>query len=234
MGNFYRVAYIPMPKITRKRSLEELITEARQPGATFSAVGGIGFDDAWKMYTLKQGEIEAAGVHLLKRLRSKLGKGAASVLRHGDSGAPLRNIRAAGQIPTVLYVHCHGNSEKVGFAPLYLTASQLAARLRDDGLDRNGQRLIVKLWSCHSGEPFGGHGPIYAQEFTNALRALGYYDVDVYGYVGALRVGDNANNSKTATLNDGRELAASTSRIIFHTGAARGEEISEDEDEMFT
>ena len=120
----------------------------------FGVMEGVDADEAWALYSKRQNEIEEAGESLIERFKRKPGGGWPHVLRHG-AGARLLSVLAAERprrFPTVLYVHCHGNAEVVGFRPLKLSPQQLAQRLESDGLPH--QSLEIKLWSCHSGEAY--------------------------------------------------------------------------------
>jgi hypothetical protein len=120
--------------------------------------------------------------------------GSTKVLRHGDGVKPLQVITEGNH--AVIYVHCHGNSQFVGLRPKKLRPAELAARLAEDGLPT--PTPVIKLWSCHSGETYGGAERRFVDLFTEALGEQGYDGVEVYGYEGALYVTEG-KAPKTAT-----------------------------------
>lgn len=212
MANKYRCVYIPMPVVSTQQQLVALM---RNPDG-FGVMQGIEEGDAWALYRVKQEEIETAGRRLLRRFEQKQGKGHDRMLRHGVPRAlsVLERRERERKPPVVLYVHSHGNSQFVGFRPLTLTPSQLAKRLELDGLPR--QAMEIKLWSCHSGEPFAEDNKVYLQEFTTALQGLRYYNVNVYGYIGSVTVTEPGQH-KTAHPTSGVKRAKE-SRVQAATG----------------
>ena len=192
---------------------------------------GLDRSEAWKMFQKKQSEIERSGKLLVRRFRTRPGQVqrvkeqtesgdtrkirkffGQKVLRHGDGDKPLEVIRKEQSINSCfLYVHCHGNSEVVGLRPSKLKPAELAARLREDGLPTDPSP-IIKLWSCHSGEPHPNEERLFVDLFTEALGKEGYDGVEVFGYEGELRVTE-AGQHKTSTNSKGEVSRAKEKRV---------------------
>src|SRR5882757_9062 len=223
MGNFYRCVYIPMPKLPNSVELRALMAT---PSDRFGQMEGFSERKAWKMYDQRQKEIAKWGRWLINRFDKKSGKGERSLLWHGMR-KPLAGLKQEG-VPTVIYVHCHGNAEVVGFRPLSLSPEQLATRLHHDGLDPTDDTLRIKLWSCHSGEVHLGADQSFTQRVATTLEGLEYYDLEIFGYVGTLTVGRGKH--KKATGPDGRSKRPSKSRYSVRTRSAPEPSEPDDDD----
>lgn len=218
MGRFFRCVYIPMPELRGRGRQDRLANLIGNP-VGFQTTPVPEGETAWKMYSTRQDEIKKWGLSLVKRFQRKNGGGHPILLWHGLL-RPLANLRstAVPRPPTVLYVHCHGNSQFVGFRPLALDHNELAQRLEADGLDKTDPTLRVKLWSCHSGEAYGAEDT-FVQKFADAMEGLGYHDLEIVGYRGALRV-NRIGRRKTAQVGNNDPVRAKTAQVIVRTGPA--------------
>jgi len=228
MGTFYRCVYIPMPKLTGAPQLGRMIARA---GVRYGSMEGVEEEQGWDLYLPRQKEIASAGRSLITRFARKPGGVRREILWHKPGTTPLDSIRAALGHPTVLYVHCHGNSEVIGFRPLSLSPAQLAARLRDDGLAVDGNPLRIKLWSCHSAETAPDGGKSYLERFAAELRRIGYYNVDLYGYGGPVRVNGTRVRSHKQVQIGGEWERAKEHRTHWNSGDAPSADLVLDGDD---
>ncbi|GGF00716.1 hypothetical protein GCM10011611_02890 [Aliidongia dinghuensis] len=218
MGKYYRLVYIPMPKLGNRLELKTAIRGAAD--GNYGTMDEVGSKQGWPLYNPRQNEIEEWGDWLLARFAKQDGGCHPNLLWHKPGTTPLSNVRAQRAVPAVLYIHCHGNSEAVGFRPLKLSPKQLAARLSDDGLAPDGNSLRIKLWSCHSASVPPGGGSTYLQLFGDEMRHLGYYNLDIFGYRGEVNVNgtDMRRHKQAGGPNDWKR--AREQRDMVTTGEA--------------
>jgi hypothetical protein len=229
MGNYWRWVYIPMPHLLNKAALSHEIRAVKDSGRC-DVMDGFSDVEAWNMYRPRQSEIKRAGEHLLARFARKSGGCKSKIQWAGTNRQPLREIRS-NRLPAVLYVHCHGNSEVVGFRPLKLTPAQLVARLIRDGLPMNGRPLRIKLWSCHSGEIAAGKTQTYLAGVVDELAKSGFYNIDVYGYQGELRVNGSDRGTHKEAVAAGVSARPSVGRISANTGDKPVDDEEDEDDE---
>lgn len=181
----------------------------------------------YKDFQTKKKEIDDWGgkgpKSLVKRMGMQPGGAHDRLIYHNGTDRVLRD--AGVRADDILYIHCHGNSDVVGFRPFGLAPADLARLIQFDRLDP--EHVVVKLWTCHSGEQAGPDRdrPSYAQRLSTELFRCGYTKSMVYGYTGPvcpyaiseLKVGRRI--VKSVRVHGDGLTRASEARRVFHNGA---------------
>jgi|SRR5579885_3221780 hypothetical protein len=206
-----------MPKKTNKEKKTIVIykpIEAIESKDNFPNDRIDGHDDYWNMYETRRKEIDRWGEKLgsyMKRKHSKTHK--IRIVQHCRSTIKVLQGLTAND---VVYIHSHGNSEKVGLRPYGLDHAELASRLESDGLPKeNTPRL--KFWSCHSGDPIPGQpDSTLAKEVGFKLKKLGYGKFTTFGYRGKILAVKRVNqkSKQVQDSNDSTVIERARSRRV--------------------
>lgn len=105
------------------------------------------------------------------------------VRRHGDSPHPLAFLNPE----TMMYIvsHCGpGGTVVQDNNRNQLTASELAARIKSDGLSLHHR--TIKLYACSGGAGGADGTPSFASQLLAHLKALGYDRLQLFAYLTTL------------------------------------------------